>query len=72
MTSTIIAAPITETTRLYRLNLGFPPDTQELRGQNIGRVIVNSTLDRPWSNISAACLRAIGHLSGIARPQQRR
>jgi len=29
--------------------LGFPPDTQELRAQNIGRVIVNSTLDRPWS-----------------------
>jgi NitT/TauT family transport system substrate-binding protein len=29
--------------------LGFPPDTQELRSQNIGRVIVNSALDRPWS-----------------------
>jgi NitT/TauT family transport system substrate-binding protein len=29
--------------------LGFPPDTQELRAQNIGRVIVNSALDRPWS-----------------------
>jgi NitT/TauT family transport system substrate-binding protein len=29
--------------------LGFPPDTQELRAQHIGRVIVNSTLDRPWS-----------------------
>jgi len=29
--------------------LGFPPDTQELRAQNIGRVIVNSVLDRPWS-----------------------
>jgi len=29
--------------------LGFPPETQELRAQNIGRIIVNSTLDRPWS-----------------------
>src|SRR5215469_1622649 len=29
--------------------LGFPPDPQELRAQNIGRVIVNSALDRPWS-----------------------
>ena len=29
--------------------LGFPPDTQELRAQNIGRVIVNSILDQPWS-----------------------
>jgi NitT/TauT family transport system substrate-binding protein len=29
--------------------LGFPPDPQELRAQHIGRVIVNSALDRPWS-----------------------
>jgi NitT/TauT family transport system substrate-binding protein len=29
--------------------LGFPPETQELRAQHIGRVIVNSALDRPWS-----------------------
>jgi NitT/TauT family transport system substrate-binding protein len=29
--------------------LGFPPDPQQLRAQNIGRVIVNSALDRPWS-----------------------
>jgi NitT/TauT family transport system substrate-binding protein len=29
--------------------LGFPPDPQELRARGIGRVIVNSTLDRPWS-----------------------
>jgi NitT/TauT family transport system substrate-binding protein len=29
--------------------LGFPPDPQELRAQHIGRVIVNSSLDRPWS-----------------------
>ena len=29
--------------------LGFPPEPQELRARNIGRVIVNSILDRPWS-----------------------
>jgi NitT/TauT family transport system substrate-binding protein len=29
--------------------LAFPPDAQELRAQHIGRVIVNSALDRPWS-----------------------
>ena len=29
--------------------LGFPPEPQELRARKIGRVIVNSILDRPWS-----------------------
>jgi NitT/TauT family transport system substrate-binding protein len=29
--------------------LGFPPEPQELRARNIGRVIVNSGTDRPWS-----------------------
>ena len=29
--------------------LGFPPDPQELRARKIGRVIVNSAVDRPWS-----------------------
>jgi NitT/TauT family transport system substrate-binding protein len=29
--------------------LGFPPEPQRLRAQNIGRVIVNSAKDRPWS-----------------------
>jgi NitT/TauT family transport system substrate-binding protein len=29
--------------------LGFPPEPQELRARNIGRVIVNSATDRPWS-----------------------
>src|SRR5215470_17003512 len=29
--------------------LGFPPEPQQLRAQNIGHVIVNSALDRPWS-----------------------
>jgi NitT/TauT family transport system substrate-binding protein len=29
--------------------MGFPPRPQELRAQKIGRVIVNSAADRPWS-----------------------
>jgi NitT/TauT family transport system substrate-binding protein len=29
--------------------LGFPPDPQEMRAQKIGHVIVNSSVDRPWS-----------------------
>jgi len=29
--------------------LGFPPEPQELRARNIGRVIVSSAIDRPWS-----------------------
>jgi NitT/TauT family transport system substrate-binding protein len=29
--------------------IGFPPRPQELRARNIGRVLVNSTADRPWS-----------------------
>jgi NitT/TauT family transport system substrate-binding protein len=29
--------------------LGFPPDPQELRAKQIGHVVVNSAMDRPWS-----------------------
>jgi NitT/TauT family transport system substrate-binding protein len=29
--------------------LGFPPEPQEFRARRIGRVIVNTTADRPWS-----------------------
>jgi len=29
--------------------LGFPPEPQELRARNIGHVIFNSSVDRPWS-----------------------
>ena len=29
--------------------LGFPTEPQELRAQKIGRVVVNSAVDRPWS-----------------------
>ncbi len=29
--------------------LGFPPEPQELRARGIGHVVVNSAVDRPWS-----------------------
>jgi NitT/TauT family transport system substrate-binding protein len=29
--------------------LGFPPEPQELHARNIGHVILNSAVDRPWS-----------------------
>jgi ABC-type nitrate/sulfonate/bicarbonate transport systems, periplasmic components len=29
--------------------LGFPPDPQILLARKIGHVVVNSTVDRPWS-----------------------
>ena len=29
--------------------LGFPPEPQELRDRNIGHVVLNSAVDRPWS-----------------------
>jgi NitT/TauT family transport system substrate-binding protein len=29
--------------------LGFPPEPQELRARKVGRVILNTTTDQPWS-----------------------
>jgi NitT/TauT family transport system substrate-binding protein len=29
--------------------LGFPPEAQDLRARRIGNIIVNSVVDRPWS-----------------------
>ena len=39
--------------------LGFPPDPQELRARKIGHVVVNSAIDRPWSQYF--CCLAAGH-----------
>ena len=30
--------------------IGFPPDPQEMRAREIGHVVVNSALDRPWAD----------------------
>jgi NitT/TauT family transport system substrate-binding protein len=37
--------------------LGFPPAPQELRGRQIGSAVVNSAIDRPWSQYFC-CLAA--------------
>jgi NitT/TauT family transport system substrate-binding protein len=38
--------------------LGFPPEPQELRARKIGHVIVNSAVDRPWSQYFCCMLSA--------------
>jgi NitT/TauT family transport system substrate-binding protein len=38
--------------------LGFPPEPQELRARGIGHVIVNSAVDRPWSQYFCCLLAA--------------
>ena len=39
--------------------LGLPPEPQELRARNIGRVIFNSATERPWSQYF--CCMVAGH-----------
>jgi NitT/TauT family transport system substrate-binding protein len=45
--------------------LTFPPFVQELRALNFGRVIVNSALDRPWSQYF--CCMLIGAADFVRR-----
>ncbi len=51
---TWIARPSAESMRLLAEGkidafLGFPPDPQQLRAKKIGHVVVDSSVDRPWS-----------------------
>ena len=39
--------------------MAFPPQAQELRAKGIGHVVVNSSLDRPWSHYF--CCMVAGH-----------
>jgi NitT/TauT family transport system substrate-binding protein len=39
--------------------LGFPPEPQELRARKIGRVILNTATDKPWSDY--LCCMAFGN-----------
>jgi NitT/TauT family transport system substrate-binding protein len=39
--------------------LGFPPEPQELRARKVGRVILNTTTDTPWSHYF--CCTAFGN-----------
>jgi len=38
--------------------LGFPPEPQELRARKIGHVLVNTAIDRPWSQYFCCLLAA--------------
>src|SRR5262249_35475763 len=55
--------PFDETKRLLAEGkvdayMAFPPEPQELRAKRIGRVVVNTTTDRPWSE--HFCCMAVG------------
>jgi NitT/TauT family transport system substrate-binding protein len=45
--------------------VGFPPVPQELRARKIGHVVVNSTLDRPWSQYF--CCMVVGNRDFIRK-----
>jgi NitT/TauT family transport system substrate-binding protein len=51
---TWVTQPVDEATRRFADGkvdaiMGFPPLAQELRAKKIGHVVVDSTIDRPWS-----------------------
>jgi len=45
--------------------LGFPPNPQELRARKIGHVLVNSNVDRPWSQYF--CCMVAAHRDFVRR-----
>jgi NitT/TauT family transport system substrate-binding protein len=45
--------------------VGFPPEPQELREKKIGHVVVNSSVDRPWSQYF--CCMAVGNREFVRR-----
>ena len=45
--------------------LAFPPQPQDLRAGKVGRVILNTTLDRPWSQYF--CCSVVAHSDFVAR-----
>jgi NitT/TauT family transport system substrate-binding protein len=46
--------------------LGFPPDPQELRAKQIGHVVVNSIVDRPWSQYF--CCMVLANRAFVRKP----
>jgi NitT/TauT family transport system substrate-binding protein len=51
----------------YRVTafLAFPPEPQDLRARKVGKVVVNTTLDRPWSQYF--CCMVAGHRDFITK-----
>jgi NitT/TauT family transport system substrate-binding protein len=67
---TWVTLPLAESTRLLaegRIDgfLGFPPVTQRLRTDKIGRVLLNSAVDRPWSQYF--CCMVVAHREFVRR-----
>jgi NitT/TauT family transport system substrate-binding protein len=65
-----VAHPVAESIELLAAGkidafLGFPPIPQELRARRIGHSVVNSTLDRPWSQYF--CCLATAHRDFVRR-----
>jgi NitT/TauT family transport system substrate-binding protein len=58
-----VPGPFLKTMRLLQRGevdafLGFPPEPQELRAKGIGRVLVNTAVDRPWSQYYCCMIAA--------------
>jgi NitT/TauT family transport system substrate-binding protein len=65
-----VTTPVAESIRAFADGtidgfMGFPPEPQELRAKKIGRVIVNTTLDRPWSQYF--CCMVVAHRDFVRR-----
>jgi NitT/TauT family transport system substrate-binding protein len=45
--------------------IGFPPEPQELRARKVGRVILNTTTDQPWSQY--ICCMLIGNADFVQK-----
>jgi NitT/TauT family transport system substrate-binding protein len=59
----VVVQPLTQAMQLLADQkidafVGFPPESQELRAEKIGHVLVNSILDRPWSHYFCCMLVA--------------
>jgi len=58
-----VVNPTVKPTELYEKGevdafLGFPPEPQDLHARHIGHVVVNSAVDRPWSQYFCCMLAA--------------
>jgi NitT/TauT family transport system substrate-binding protein len=58
-----VTQPTAESMRLFIEGgidavIGFPPEPQELRARKIGHVLVNTAVDRPWSQYFCCVLVA--------------
>jgi NitT/TauT family transport system substrate-binding protein len=70
----IVAHPAAEAMRLLGEGkidgfLAAPPDAQELREKKIGRVVINSMMDKPWSQYFC-CMIATSHQFVRKHPSQ--